>query len=224
MYYKFKSIDHFNNALLLFSIYETQKDNKGSDLRDIIAFSDYVNHSILDFDEFYSSINYLIYNKFVKEKKNKYFVEKLFRDWFSNEYKNKRIYVLKAVEKIEKYLKTFENGINEKCLTKITEKYFNNKVNKYIEGSNLENYFAGNIAWNKFAKICENIKTKNTDKLLDIFNNDKKLVNVIEYRLMDESIKWIESRIPALNNIRPIDCVKNDKLIKRLKECLLRMD
>ena len=61
-------IDHFNNALILFSIYETQKDNIGSDLRDIIAFSDYVNHSIMNFDEFYYSINYLIHNKFIKKK------------------------------------------------------------------------------------------------------------------------------------------------------------
>ena len=218
-------IDHFNNALILFSIYETQKDNIGSDLRDIIAFSDYVNHSIMNFDEFYYSINYLIHNKFIKEKNKKYFVEKYFIEWFLNKYqKNKRIYVFKTVEEIEKYLKTSKNEIYEKCLTKITKKYFDSKVKEYIDGNDLEIYFSGNTTWNNFAKICENIKTNNTEKLLEIFNNDIKLVNVIEYRLLDTSMHWIESKIPALNNIRPIDCINNKKLLKSLKECLLRMD
>ena len=67
-------------------------------------------------------------------------------------------------------------------------------------------------------------RTKSTNELLNLLNNDIKLVNVIEYREMENSLFWIKSYISALNNLRPIDCVNDDKLLKRLKECLLRMD
>ena len=99
-------------------------------------------------------------------------------------------------------------------------KHSGNKT--YEDG--LENYYAGDKVWKKFAKICSNIKTKNTKKLLSLFNNNIEVVNVIEYRNMETSLKWIELEIPALNNLKPIDCIKNKKLLKRLKECLLRMD
>ena len=87
----------------------------------------------------------------------------------------------------------------------------------------LENYYCGDDAWENFAEICKNIETDNTKKLLELLNNDVKLANVIEYRLSENSLSWITRNIPALNNLKPVDCINDDKLLKRLKECLLRM-
>ena len=72
-------------------------------------------------------------------------------------------------------------------------------------------------------KNYENIETMNTKELLKLLNNDIKLVNVIEGIVVNSSIMWIKRDIPALNNRKPIDCIKNDFLLVRLKECLLRM-
>ncbi|GHU18520.1 hypothetical protein FACS189475_04140 [Betaproteobacteria bacterium] len=86
----------------------------------------------------------------------------------------------------------------------------------------LENYYDDNT-WSKFAECFKNIKTKNTKYLLELFDNNIELVNVIEWRTED-SLYWIKAKVPALNNLRPVDCIKDDDLLKRLKVCLLRMD
>ena len=93
-----------------------------------------------------------------------------------------------------------------------------------LNNSEIENYYINDEAWENFAKICKNIETKQTKELLTLLNNDIKLVNVIEYRVLENSLDWITRNIPALNNLRPIDCVNDNNLLKRLKECLLRMD
>jgi hypothetical protein len=87
----------------------------------------------------------------------------------------------------------------------------------------LENYYAGDAAWKKMAELCKGIKTRNTKELLNLLDNDINLVNVIEARVGESSLFWIKRKIPALNNLRPVDCINNDTLLKRLKECLLRM-
>jgi hypothetical protein len=94
---------------------------------------------------------------------------------------------------------------------------------KNIEEDGLEKFYAGNDAWEKFAELCKDIKTNNTNELLNLLNNDIKLVNVIEWRVRENSLYWIKEKIPALNNLRPIDCIDNGILLNRLKECLLRM-
>ena len=37
-------------------------------------------------------------------------------------------------------------------------------------------------------------------------------------------LEWIECKPPALGGLCAVDCVMDKKLIKRLKECMLRMD
>jgi hypothetical protein len=96
--------NNYNNALLLYFIYETQT-HSGSELKNIIAYADYVNHAIVTYEEFNNSIRYLIKNELTKEIDKKIFVENKFKEWFLNEYKNnKKINISKAVEKIQKYL------------------------------------------------------------------------------------------------------------------------
>jgi hypothetical protein len=126
----------YNNALLLYSIYDNQTDN-GSGLKNIIAFADYVNHAIMTYEEFQNGIKYLLKKELVKEIDKKIFVENKFKEWFLNEYKNnKKTNVSKAVEKIQKYLNkldTINNYMENDIETKITEIDFENSVNEYLD-------------------------------------------------------------------------------------------
>lgn len=90
----------------------------------------------------------------------------------------------------------------------------------------LENYFSGEKTWNKFFEMCNDYNdSQNEDfkKLLKYLNNNFELTTVIFFRRGKHSIEWLNSNIPALDNLKPIECLKNEKLILRLKECLLRM-
>jgi hypothetical protein len=42
-------------------------------------------------------------------------------------------------------------------------------------------------------------------------------------RGLKEGLWWIEQQVPALDDIRPADCFKDPKLIKRLRTALMRM-
>jgi cell division protein ZapA (FtsZ GTPase activity inhibitor) len=127
--------NNYNQALLLYSILETENDN-GAELEDLIAYADYVNHAIMTYDEFNEGINYLLKYKLVKEIDKRVFAEESFKEWFRNEYKSKkRIVLLSAVNKIQKYLEKVEkeNDINKNIETKINEKDFENNVKEYIK-------------------------------------------------------------------------------------------
>ena len=50
-----------------------------------------------------------------------------------------------------------------------------------------------------------------------------KSINTIRKRLFyNDSINWIERRIPALDNLMPIECLASEELTNRLREVLLR--
>jgi hypothetical protein len=82
-----------------------------------------------------------------------------------------------------------------------------------IEDNSLEKYFNENN-WVKFYEYFKNHKTKNTEKLLEKLNGNIELVEVIEGVVGDVAIEWIDRKIPALNNIKPIDCTNDEKLTK----------
>ena len=125
----------FNNALLLYSIFNTQRNKNGSELIDIIAYSDYVSHSIMTFEEFKKGINYLQKKGLVNVINKRIFVDKNFVKWFKNEHKNnKRIYHLKAIEKIQKHLIKEEDKLFVDSLKKeFTKIEFNNFVKEYLK-------------------------------------------------------------------------------------------
>jgi hypothetical protein len=87
----------------------------------------------------------------------------------------------------------------------------------------LENYFDGEENWKNFAKIYKKIETENTNELLTLLNHNIELANSIEGLIGNNSVNWLYRHVPALNNLRPIDCINDEKLLKRLKECLMRM-
>ena len=79
--------------------------------------------------------------------------------------------------------------------------------------------------WKNFANYYIHVKTerKNTKELLIKFENDQELVGVIEGLVGKNTLDWIERKIPALDNIRPIDCIGNKSEIKKLKKMLMNM-
>jgi hypothetical protein len=126
---------NYKNALILYSIFSSEQKN-GAEIKSIIAYADYVNHEIMTFEEFTNSIKYLLQLGLIKEICKKLFVENSFKEWYNDKYKNsKRIYVLKMVESIQKYLYEIEktNELNKNFETKITEKDFEDSVNEYIK-------------------------------------------------------------------------------------------
>ena len=79
--------------------------------------------------------------------------------------------------------------------------------------------------WEKFANYYTSIEIdrKNTKKLLSKFNNDHELVGVIEGLIGENTLDWIERKIPALDNIRPVDCIGNKSKVEKLKKMLMNM-
>lgn len=67
--------------------------------------------------------------------------------------------------------------------------------------------------WNKYEFQLE---------LLAACNGHLDIAKVISYHLGDHSLKWMTSKVPALGDLTPLDCVNNDNLRDRLKVCLRR--
>ncbi|WP_174950686.1 hypothetical protein [Burkholderia lata] len=89
----------------------------------------------------------------------------------------------------------------------------------------LEQYYAGDDGWKKFSDIFEKYKNfPEVQALAKALNGQLDLAYTIYWVAGPKSAqKWINSYVPALDNIRPIDCTGNEELIKRLRECLMRM-
>jgi len=60
-------------------------------------------------------------------------------------------------------------------------------------------------------------------RLIDKLNGEKELAIVIWGEFKESAFNWITKKIPALDNISPMDCLNDENLINRLKVCLLRM-
>ena len=88
----------------------------------------------------------------------------------------------------------------------------------------LEQYFKGEKSWIKYSNLFGDNWT-NTEfqlKLLEMCNGQLDIAKVVFYHLRDNSIKWMNSNIPVLDNLTPLECLNDEKLINRLKVCLLR--
>jgi len=88
----------------------------------------------------------------------------------------------------------------------------------------IEKYF-NEDNWIKFSSLFENKLDETSERLalLEILESDTRLANVIFAVAGIESLTWINQKIPALDNLTPKECLVNDKLKHRLKECLMRM-
>ena len=88
----------------------------------------------------------------------------------------------------------------------------------------LEQYFKGEDSWIKYSNLFgEDWTNSNFQlKLLEKCNGKLDIAKVIFYHLGENSLKWMDSNVPALEDLTPLECLNDEKLINRLKECLHR--
>lgn len=88
----------------------------------------------------------------------------------------------------------------------------------------LEQYYPGEEDWILFSDLYRNIPHAEISKELESIFKDRSVAIVIAGILGNSSREWINKKIPALDNLRPVDCVNDPKLQKRLRTMLMRMD
>ncbi|MDR1284603.1 MAG: hypothetical protein LBJ88_00180 [Campylobacteraceae bacterium] len=125
-------IYNFTNALLLCAIIDTEERIKGSELKNIIAYTDHLNHSIMRFDEFNNSIRYLLQLGLVEEIDKRFFVNK---EWYNRKFRHRnksfKDIMIKNLQK-QLYLAERSYKINKNIESKITEIDFENIIEEYI--------------------------------------------------------------------------------------------
>ena len=90
----------------------------------------------------------------------------------------------------------------------------------------LENYYSGDLAWNQFVNRYKEFWTNNsiTQELLQQLNHHRDIAQVIYRKFGSSSLSIIILPFPALGNLSIANCIYTPHLIKRLKECLMRME
>ncbi|MCA6368964.1 MAG: hypothetical protein IM618_18205 [Cytophagales bacterium] len=127
----------YTDALLLESIKLSQSNDEGATLSDIIKWSDYINHSIMTYQEFVSGTEKLKCLGLVKEQKKRLRTTDIFESWWTKKYGEKsRFGLLKAMEEIEKYLNRdfgkHEQQLDRKA-TKFTREDFELSTTEYLK-------------------------------------------------------------------------------------------
>lgn len=90
--------------------------------------------------------------------------------------------------------------------------------------NHLEQYYPGEEDWTIFADLYRNIPGTAIVSELESKFKDRSIATVIAGILGNTSLEWINKKIPAQDNLRPVDCVDDPKLQKRLRTMLMRMD
>lgn len=89
----------------------------------------------------------------------------------------------------------------------------------------LEDEYLGDSDWNVLVRLYEedylDDDARSLAKQLD--GNLDMAVILYGKRGLKEGLWWVEQQVPALDNIRPADCLKDPRLIKRLRTALMRM-
>ena len=90
---------------------------------------------------------------------------------------------------------------------------------------NLEKYYSGDDNWKEFVELYEEFWSENDfqDSLLKELNNDLDIAKVVYGKFPSNTLKIINQKVPALDDLKIIDCVSSKQLILRLRECLMRM-
>lgn len=91
--------------------------------------------------------------------------------------------------------------------------------------SGLEKHYSGDQAWTAYSILYDKFWNENSFQLelLDQLNCKLDIAKVIYGIVELNSLIWIHTKIPALDNLTPVECITNS-LENRLKEMLMRMD
>jgi hypothetical protein len=125
-------IYNFTNAILLCAIIDTGGVSKGTDLKNIIEYTDRLNHPIMKFEEFNNGIKYLFRLGLVEEINKGFFVNK---EWYNRKFKHRqKTYKYLMIKNIQKqlYLAERNHELNKNIETNISEIEFENIMEEYI--------------------------------------------------------------------------------------------
>ncbi|MEZ5007636.1 MAG: hypothetical protein R2753_05720 [Chitinophagales bacterium] len=89
----------------------------------------------------------------------------------------------------------------------------------------LENFYKGDEDWRNRVTVDSKLWTNSVSQieLLEKLDNHLDIAIVVNGKLGDSSLSWIDGEIPALENLKPVDCLQSESFMKRLKVCLSRM-
>jgi len=97
-------------------------------------------------------------------------------------------------------------------------------MRKKLEEHKLELYYSGDDKWEYFSSLYADMPdTMFTSRLVAILNGDILLAKTIEGVVGGSSMEWIQRKIPALDNLTPLNCIVYPILYNRLKTVLMRM-
>jgi len=88
----------------------------------------------------------------------------------------------------------------------------------------LENYYSGDENWEALEELALR-EHKDVPKVAEIsekLGGNLGLACVIYGTIGVGAIEWLYRRIPVLDGIRPLDCVNDPILMRRLREALMR--
>lgn len=89
----------------------------------------------------------------------------------------------------------------------------------------LEDDYPGDAEWQVLVQLYEEDYLDDDARTLakQLDGNLDMAVILYGKRGLKEGLWWVEQQVPALDNMRPADCLKDPKLIKRLRTALMRM-
>ncbi|WP_139261992.1 hypothetical protein [Dysgonomonas macrotermitis] len=104
---------YFVASWLISSIFHTENNSKDFNLINVIAYADYSNHAVMTYDEFFDGLKHLISIGLVIQVEKELFTTELYKNWWNARFQNKkRIYALKEISDVEKFIRKIENTNN----------------------------------------------------------------------------------------------------------------
>lgn len=130
-----KTVNNFNEALFIYAVYSSSSERAGAKLENIIAYNDYLNHTIPTYSEFIDSGIKLINAGLIKQTGNEFHVTIKFKDWFIMHIpanKSTHIEIIKSVQKFlgKEFTASFPDNSNS--LLTISENDFKAAVTDYL--------------------------------------------------------------------------------------------
>lgn len=89
----------------------------------------------------------------------------------------------------------------------------------------LEDDYPGDADWQEYVELYEEDYLDNNAQALSSALDGRLDMAVIIYgkRGLVEGLWWITQSVPALDGLRPLDCLDDPMLIRRLRTALMRM-
>lgn len=89
----------------------------------------------------------------------------------------------------------------------------------------LEAYYPGDPAWEAFVDVFaeEWKRCAFADELLSWCGGHRDIAMAVYGVMGEDARRWMETEIPALDELRPRECIASERLRKRLRSMLMRI-